>query len=401
MVPRALYAAFDRFPSRKGASVHIDRFARALFAHMSGGLLYVLGGDGLPAYQREASDSRVDRDDIEIVRFSRAVPNYLERALAYGARLSALLDQRGGALEICHFRDPWSGIPIVSRPHRYACVYEVNGLPSIELPFAFPGVDPATLQKVRADEERCWKAADVVVVPAETIARNLVHLGCAPAKIVVVPNGADVDGPLAPESARAADAPERYVLYFGALQPWQGIDTLMRAFTRLLDFSDLRLVVCASHRSREVRRYQRLAERLLIADRLVWQFALSEQELAPWRSRALASAAPLRECARNLAQGCAPLKILESMAAGVPVVASDLPAVRELITDGVDGRLVAPDRPADLARALRLLIEYPDERARLGQAARSRIERHFTWQRSLQKLELVYRRLPAPQRLAC
>lgn len=400
MLPRALYAAFDRFPTRKGASVHIDRFSRALFAHARGGLLYVLGGDGLPAYQREPSDGG-DRDDVEIVRFSRTIPNFLERALAYGARLSALLDQRGGELEICHFRDPWSGIPIVSRPHSYACVYEVNGLPSIELPFAFPGIDPATLEKVRADEQRCWNAADVVVVPAETIARNLVHLGCAAQKIVVVPNGADVGAPFTPEDARPAAATERYVLYFGAMQPWQGIDTLMRAFTRLADFADLRLVLCASHRSRQVRRYERLAERLLLAERVVWQFALSEQELAPWRAFALASAAPLRECARNLEQGCAPLKILESMAAGVPVVASDLPAVRELITDGIDGRLVAPDRPADLARALRLLIDYPDERARLGQAARRRIERHFTWQSSLAKLEHVYRRLSAPQRIAC
>ena len=64
MVPalrqRALYAAFDRFPSRKGSAVHIDRFARALFEHAGGGLLYVLGGEGLPAYQREG--------EVEIVR---------------------------------------------------------------------------------------------------------------------------------------------------------------------------------------------------------------------------------------------------------------------------------------------------------------------------------------------
>ena len=60
---RALYAAFDRFPSRKGSAVHIDRFARALFEQAGGGLLYVLGGDDLPAYQREGP--------VEIVRYMR------------------------------------------------------------------------------------------------------------------------------------------------------------------------------------------------------------------------------------------------------------------------------------------------------------------------------------------
>ena len=65
----ALYASFDRFPSRKGSAVHIDRFARALFERAGGGLLYVLGGDGLPPYQREG--------EVEIVRYSRTTPNYL------------------------------------------------------------------------------------------------------------------------------------------------------------------------------------------------------------------------------------------------------------------------------------------------------------------------------------
>src|SRR5580765_5699640 len=100
---RALYAAFDRFPSRKGAAVHIDRFARALFAHAGGGLLYVLGGEGLPAYQREGA--------IEIVRFTRAIPNFLQRALAFGERLAGLLDRDGGRIGLAHFRDPWGGLP--------------------------------------------------------------------------------------------------------------------------------------------------------------------------------------------------------------------------------------------------------------------------------------------------
>src|SRR5690348_11694892 len=101
---RALYAAFDRFPSRKGSAVHIHRLARALFERSGGGLLYVLGGEGLPAYQREG--------DVEIVRYMREATHVLERAQGYGTRLSALLDELGD-LEIAHFRDPWSGLPIV------------------------------------------------------------------------------------------------------------------------------------------------------------------------------------------------------------------------------------------------------------------------------------------------
>src|SRR3954467_5968732 len=93
---RALYAAFDRFPSRKGSAVHIDRFARALFEQAGGGLLYVLGGGELPAHQREG--------DVEIVRYMRPAEHVLERAAGYGERLSALLDDLPD-LQLVHFRD--------------------------------------------------------------------------------------------------------------------------------------------------------------------------------------------------------------------------------------------------------------------------------------------------------
>lgn len=392
--PRAFYGAFDRFPSRKGAAVHIDRFARALFDHCGGsGLLYVLGGDELPAYQREGA--------VEIVRFGRPVANFLERALSYRARLAALLEEAeaGGALEICHFRDPWTGLPVLTRPHGYACVYEVNGLPSIELPFTYPDLDSETLEKVRADERRCWSEADLVVVPAKTLRETLVRLGCPPEKIAIVPNGATVrEGPPPP---RPTAAPPSYLLYFGALQRWQGVDVALRAFARLADFPDLHLVICASHLSRERHALERLARRLGVAERLCWFTALPEPELAGWRAHALATVAPLTECARNVLQGCAPLKVLESMAEGVPVVASDLASTREIVTDGVDGRLVQADRPAELARALRLLLEYPDERARLGAEARRTIARRFRWEDSVASLQRLYDGIRERKRMAC
>ncbi|MRR12127.1 glycosyltransferase family 1 protein, partial [bacterium] len=106
---RALYAAFDRFPTRKGASTHIARFAPALFEEFGGGLLYVVGDETLPAHQVEG--------EVEIVRFSRPVPNLLERAVAFGEHLVRLLEEADDDLEICHFRDPWSGVPILERPH--------------------------------------------------------------------------------------------------------------------------------------------------------------------------------------------------------------------------------------------------------------------------------------------
>jgi glycosyltransferase involved in cell wall biosynthesis len=282
---RALYAAFDRFPSRKGAAIHIDRFARTLFDAFDGGALFVLGAPGLPAHQVEGT--------VEIVRFMAELPNFLDRALAFGAWLARGVDRLEGSLELCHFRDPWSGAAIALRPRRnYAVVYEVNALPSIELPSLFPSLGPSTLEKIRHTELACCDAADLIVTPSRTTAKLLATLGVDERKIEVIPNGADLDAP----AARPDAAPEQYVLYFGAAQSWQGIDTLLRAFARLADFASLRLVLCASHPSKAWRRYERLAEKLGVAERIVWQYALEEPELAAWRQHALLSIAPLTPC---------------------------------------------------------------------------------------------------------
>jgi len=378
---RALYAAFDRFPSRKGAAIHIDRFARTLFDVFGGGALCVLGGADLPAHQVEGA--------VEIVRFMPEIPNFLDRAIAFGGWLARVVDRLEPSLELCHFRDPWSGAAIALRPRRYATVYEVNALPSIELPSLFPSVGVRTLEKIRRTELECCEAADLIVTPSQTTARMLASLGVGQAKITVIPNGADLDA----AAPRPEEAPESYLLYFGAAQSWQGIDTLLRAFARLADFPSLRLVFCASRASSSWRTYERLAGKLGLSERIVWRYALEEPELARWRQHALISVAPLTDSPRNVVQGCAPLKILESMASGTAVVASDVAPVRELIRDRENGWLVHPDRPAELARALRILLEHPALARQLGANARRTVEEHYTWQRSTAGLRAAYLQL--------
>jgi len=378
---KGLYAAFDVFPSAKGSATHIAAVAPRLFHRCDGGILYVLGAEGLPLYQEEERG-------VEIVRFTETIPNYLERAMAYSAGLGRLLDDRARQITLAQFRDPWSGIPIVDHPGRraYRTLYEVNGLPSIELPSFYPFLSPRTLAKIRAMEVHCWSQADRIVVPSQTIADNLVRLGASADRIDVIPNGAAIPPPLPPPAER----PPRYILYFGALQSWQGIDVLLRAMVYLLDIDDLHLVICASTRHRYAKLYRKMVERLGLSERVIWQYGLNKRELGGWVAGSLLTVAPLTECARNLEQGCAPLKILESLAAGIPVVASDLPAVREIMRDGEHGRLVRAERPSELARAIRLLLADDIGRRRMGEQGRDHIASGLTWNAMLERLEQVY-----------
>jgi len=81
---------------------------------------------------------------------------------------------------------------------------------------------------------------------------------------------------------------------------------------------------------------------------------------------------------------------LEAMASGLATVGTRGSGVAEIIDDGVTGVLVAPRDPVGLAAALGRLLDDESERARLGAAARARVEAEFEPSRSLDRLEAFY-----------
>jgi glycosyltransferase involved in cell wall biosynthesis len=79
------------------------------------------------------------------------------------------------------------------------------------------------------------------------------------------------------------------------------------------------------------------------------------------------------------------------MAAGTPVIASDIPPVRELVTHRKHGLLVRAGRPEPLARAIRELDDSPALRKSLGICARERVRANYTWEEIERRTERWYR----------
>jgi glycosyltransferase involved in cell wall biosynthesis len=395
-----LYAAFDVFPSSKGAATHITHFAETLFSVYGNGWLHTLGdGEMLPYQDGE--------NQVEITRFQEVVPNFLERTTLYSEQLYAALRQYSTTLlkdlQLCHFRDIWSGLPILAYQNEIQennkgvadknnktikTIFEVNSLPSIELLYRYQ-LSTTTIEKIKALEMFCLQTANQLIVPSEVIRNFLLKKGIDSQKIQVIYNGANLPTQL----AKPAETPAEYIIYFGALQTWQGVSVLLRAFALLQDKEKLHLVLCVSLKEKFSKNLQKLAEKLGISHKLIWQYRLNKTDLQSWISGAMFSVAPLTECSRNLEQGCCPLKILESMACGVPVIASNLPVTRELITNNENGKLVRADRPADLARSMRILYEETAFRQTLGQKAQQTIAEKFTWEQKKQELLEVYKRM--------
>ncbi|MEM9673981.1 MAG: glycosyltransferase [Bacteroidota bacterium] len=380
----SLYAAFDPYPSAKGSATHIRHFSKTLFNELGGGILYSLGPADEPAQSVEGN--------VCYERFNQPIKNYLQRAEAYTKRLQELLSAQP-AMELVHFRDIWGGLPLLEDAAKATKIFEVNGLPSVELPYRYGNLPRSTLDKIYQLEQHCLLQADHIIVPSATISQYLKRRGVLPDKISLIPNGAEVP----PIFDRPSDAPEKYLIYFGALQVWQGVDVLLKALRYLQDFDKLKLLICAAHRRHYVKPYRKLAEKLGVADRIVWKFCLPQDELWAYVQHAELSIAPLKEGSRNLEQGCCPLKIVESMACGTTTVASDLPVVRELLTDRVDGKLVKAERPAELARAIRVLLDYPEENAKLAREAKKKVVEQYQWSKQCTQLSELYQMLTSNQ----
>ena len=85
-----------------------------------------------------------------------------------------------------------------------------------------------------------------------------------------------------------------------------------------------------------------------------------------------------------------PLALLQAMGAGLPVVATRVSGFREVIEDGVNGRLVEPGDPQALARVLLELYRHPEPRARLASAAPDTIRENYSLEAMLARLEELY-----------
>jgi glycosyltransferase involved in cell wall biosynthesis len=92
-------------------------------------------------------------------------------------------------------------------------------------------------------------------------------------------------------------------------------------------------------------------------------------------------------------QGACPIKVLEYMAAARPLLASNMPIVRELVREDVDALLFSPNDPDDLARQALALLADPDLSKRLSESASARAQTKFTWHESQKKLARAYENL--------
>jgi phosphatidylinositol alpha-mannosyltransferase len=194
----------------------------------------------------------------------------------------------------------------------------------------------------------------------------------------VIPNGVDVAGFAAAEAADLGAGTK--LLFVGRLHARKGFPVAVEAFGRLApDRPDLRLVVAGEGGERAA--LDRLDGR--IRSRVSMLGAVRNEELPPIHAACDVFVAP------NTGGESYGIVLTEAMAAGLPVVASDIPGFDEVVTSGVDGLLVPPRDPRALAEGVARVLDDPAFGARLRKAGRARAA-SADWPVVLERLEAVY-----------
>lgn len=197
---------------------------------------------------------------------------------------------------------------------------------------------------------------------------------------VEIPNGIHVEAFAEAEPLPGYPRTGGTIAFLGRYdEPRKGIDILMRALPGIVaQFPDLRVLVVGSGNERALRRR---------AGNLAGHLEFLGQVDDPTKARALRSADVY--VAPNLGGESFGIVLVEAMAAGAAVIASDLPAFRRVLDDGGSGWLVAPGDPAEFAAGIVELLSNDTARAELVGRARERADR-YDWSRIAEDIERVY-----------
>jgi glycosyltransferase involved in cell wall biosynthesis len=280
-------------------------------------------------------------------------------------------------------------LPKAGRP---PVVYESHGLAdtvAAEMPALLgkPALapSPAKLHRLARREARVWARASAYVTITRALADELTGRFGQRTRVFVVPDGArpaDADAP--PPAPRAGDA--FVAAYAGHLYPWKGVDVFVRALPLA---PDVHALIVGGHPGEpDADRVRRLVGELGLEARVTITGLVPPQQV---RTRlAGASALVLPNTASAIAERyTSPLKLFEYLTMRMPIVASDLPAVREVLEDRRTALLVPPGDPRALAAALSELKRDQALARLLGEAAAALAPR-YTWAARAERLEAAF-----------
>ena len=286
---------------------------------------------------------------------------------------------------------------IVARRRKLPLVYEIRAFWEDAAVGNGTGTEGSLRYRTtRALETWAVKRAGGVAVICEGLRRDLVARGIDADKIIVSPNGVDLElfGTVPPRDdalATQLDLDGKDVVGFiGSFYDYEGLDDLIAAMPALVAARpNARLLMVGGGPMEAALRAQAAASPVAAAIRFVGRVPHTEVE----RYYGLVDILAYPRKRMRLTDLVTPLKPLEAMAQGRLVAASDVGGHRELIRDGETGTLFAPDDPGAIATALAGLFADRSGWDSRRAVARAFVERERNWSSNILRYEPIYQRL--------
>jgi teichuronic acid biosynthesis glycosyltransferase TuaC len=344
-------------PALGGQALVVDALARQLVA---------LGHEAVVLAPQQRHAGRVDRREpgYPLVHHPRFYSTrwFVERYAYWLDRL-----QRKHAFQLIHCHSTYPNGYVAS-----ACAA------AAEIPLVITShgsdLDPLSLlyrkPQLRGRYLQALRRADALIAVSGATERWFRQADPALPRVERIPNGVDLKR-FATDVARPAglDSAIRtgaYLLFIGRVEPRKGVDLLLQAFAAAGQGNEVVLVIAGEGKDRGT--LQSLAAALGLSDRVRWVGRVGGDTKTWLLRNALCSAIPSR-----VSEGF-PLSLLESYAAGRPVIGTRIPGLQELIQPEGTGWLVPPDSAADLAQALTAAMSNRSQTDALGVQAQRTTE---------------------------
>ncbi len=389
--------ADTRFPIERANGVQTMQTCHALAAHGHTVTLLVRPDTQIPARDVYAfyGLSPLNSLRIESVATSGAATLRRARMLWEGIRRSL-----SGSYDVVFTRDLGlaallARIPASRRP---GLIYESHGIApvvSAEMPqlLGRPDLAPSASKLRRLDrrEAAVWRSADAYVTITQALADDLTTRYGPRDDVFVVPDGAGGVGGVggvgevrrSSEGAKADGVGHITAGYAGHLYPWKGIDVFVRAVALT---PDIRGLIVGGHPGEaDLARVTALIDDLGISHRMTITGLVPPTQVAAALDGADVLVLPNTHSAIS-DRYTSPLKLFEYLTRGRAIVASDLPSIREILTDGQTALLVPAGNPEALAGALQRLGADGALRQRLATSAAA-LAPDFSWARRATRLE--------------
>ena len=234
------------------------------------------------------------------------------------------------------------------------------------------------LPGIRNKIRKVLREADAVIGVSHALVDRMIKLGASPDRCHYIPNGVDLNA-FRPADGLRSGRPIRRLLAVGNLKPEKGFDLLLEAIKILKsEYPDLRLSIVGN--GPEESRLRAKCSQLGIQDRVTFLGAIPHDEMPEYYRKADVF------CLSSVREGC-PNVIMEALATGIPVAATKVGGVPELVRDGLNGFLAKDLSPEAIAHTITQVIE----RAWIPDEIRSTVEGR-SWEKVADEIQGVFQK---------